>query len=317
MPPNASKKTSSFNLPSWNEPVGTSSGGHLARTDDHPVEQTKLNVNASILSDYAWYDTDFVADTELKHAFLLVETWQANAFVVYIDGRCVGGADTHQHKEGPVTLNITITGSISSGGHTLSVLSESLGYGNLVGRWGGSTQAKAKGITGIVYLISPQLDQAISLVDGREWRSMGGLHGERAGKVGIFRQELVNNLAQPWDGSASGGLWSSALFDTPRYDSSTQSLFLQINTGRGHLWLNGIDLGRYWNITRGNTTSDYSQQYYFLPPDLLFMDGKLNELVFFDAFGGTYQGPRLVTSWITQSNEETFEDTVGYPDACL
>merc|ERR1712238_649323 len=64
-----------------------------------------------------------------------------------------------------------------------------------------------------------------------------------------------------------------------------QSLFLQITTGRGHLWINDKDLGRFWNITEGRTDK-YSQQYYFLPIDYLRTDGSMNEVVLFSTMGG-------------------------------
>ena len=36
--------------------------------------------------------------------------------------------------------------------------------------------------------------------------------------------------------------------------------------GRGHIYLNGMDLGRYWLIEVDGIPV---QQYYFLPPDLI------------------------------------------------
>jgi hypothetical protein len=130
-------------------------------------------------------------------------------------------------------------------------------------------------------------------------------------------------------------------------------LFLEITRGRGHLWLNGKDLGRYWNITRGGGAGDgdgddmprrHSQQYYFLPHDFLYQNAvTVNEIVLFDAtmMGWTENAyhdtnddssssavknsntstttttPRLVLSWIEQSNTSTLLDEVDFPSACL
>jgi hypothetical protein len=320
----------------WREPIGVSQYDMFVRSDAKPIEQTSLNVQASVLSDYAWYESEFTLDRDLSSSTLLIETAQANAFLVYVDGKLFGAADSHKHKEGRVLLNVTM-GSILRGNHILALLSESLGYGNLVGRWGGvspsaknksnicknlltssffqqGTRAKVKGIAGAVILASPQLDIDFNLVDGRTWRSYAGLHGER---FGAGRQNLKGNLL-PEGSNAQGGIWSSTLFDTPGYDSSTQGLFVDILFGRGRLWLNGQDLGRFWNITQGDT-EERTQRYYFLPPDFLYTNGSLNELVFFDAFGGSClsNAPSIALSWIEHSDSKKFPDDVGFQSACI
>jgi len=298
---------------SWREPVGSLWENPDTVVDTAPIEQTALLANMSMSSDYAWYGTDFTVPVDLEAAWLIVETQQANGLVAYIDDVYAGSSCTHHHAEGAAVLRIPLNVPITCGNHKISILSESLGYGNLIGRWGGSTGPKTKGITGGVFLSSPKLGYNVSLVDGRLWRSFAGLHGEKLSpKDGVRRQDLEKNLRGV---SSSGGLWTSALFDTPRYDSSTQALFLDIKSGRGHIWLNGFDLGRFWNITRGNT-SDYSQRYYFIPPDLLYLTGALNELVLYDIFGGGVGTPRLVLSWLEASDDQ-FEDEVGFQLACL
>jgi hypothetical protein len=230
-----------------------------------------------------------------------------------VDYEYHGANDTHHHKEGPVTLSID-TGKLSTGEHKLSLLSESLGYHNLIGRWAGGTVAKPKGITGDILLSPGGRATNMSLVDGREWRSYPGLHGEALGRNGkIGRARLESNLDS---GVSSSPTWSSALFDTPRYDPTSQGLFLRITSGRGHLWLNGRDLGRYWNITRGETEK-YSQEYYLLPDDYFHTDGNLNEIVLFNVFGESRSSAEMVLSWIAPTDVPNFPDEVDYPDACI
>jgi hypothetical protein len=60
-----------------------------------------------------------------------------------------------------------------------------------------------------------------------------------------------------------------------------------------------------------------SQRYYFLPNDYLYKSGRLNELVFFDAFGGDLSEASLVLSWIEATDEPNFMDEVDYPLACI
>ena len=115
--------------------------------------------------------------------------------------------------------------------HKLSLLSESLGYINLIGRWGGSTNAKVKGITGDVLLSSSSTGNT-SLVDGRVWRSFPGLHGEKCFSQpgSMTRVDLKKHLPP---GNPSSPTWYSALFDSPGYDPSRQALFLKLTKGRG------------------------------------------------------------------------------------
>ena len=145
-------------------------------------------------------------------------------------------------KEGPFTLTIDLGKFDHLGEHKLSLLSESLGYINLIGRWGGSTDAKVKGITGDVVLSSRSNGNA-SLVDGRIWRSFPGLHGEKcfSRRGSMTRADLQKHL--PPSGDPSQPTWSSALFDSPLYDPSYQALFLKVTSGRGTFQL----LHKCWN----------------------------------------------------------------------
>jgi Glycosyl hydrolases family 35 len=297
---------------SFKEPVGARSGHPATWTSSSPIEQTRLNADSGISSDYAWYETSFYVESDVKGVKLYIETQMADAFVAFIDDRYVGAADHHFKKEGPITLKIEL-GDLAGGKHRLQLLSESLGYMNLIGRWGGTTLQKTKGITGNVWLSLGGTNT--SLVDGRDWRSYPGLHGEAVARVdGMNRGSFMKKL----DGVSSRrtATWSSVLFDSPGYDPTFQAFAVTITRGRGHLWLNGRDLGRYWNITRGETDM-YSQDTYFLPSDYLHADGRLNELIIFDAFGEPRGHIDLEVSWLSNSESNIFPDEVDYKDACL
>ncbi len=297
---------------SWPETIGAKSGDPMTQTDSTPIEQTRLNIGSGVWSDYAWYETTLQMDTNVMDAKLFVESQRSNELLVFVDDSFVGSTEDHSHIfEGNLTMSLEI-GQLSKGQHKLSILSESMGYSNLVGRFGNSgTGAKLKGITGQVFLLHEKTNTNISLVDGREWRSFPGLHGDK---------ELKENQVDFIPSDNARPLWASSLFPSPMFNPSFQSLFLQLTTGRGHFWLNGKDLGRYWNITRGET-SRFSQEYYLLPIDYLRTDGELNEIVIFDTActkkTELEDSIKLVVSWISPSSSPNFMDEVSYPLACI
>eukprot|EP00934_Nitzschia_sp_Nitz4_P003316 Nitzschia sp. Nitz4//scaffold153_size53422//3427//8120//NITZ4_006757-RA/size53422-processed-gene-0.19-mRNA-1//-1//CDS//3329537250//3306//frame0 len=288
---------------SWQEPIGVADVAHATFA---PVEQTLLNIDSGLSSDYAWYETAFQLNKAVGFSKLFLTTQKANAFVVFVDGQYVGSTDNHLKGEGTIELTVDI-GELSAGEHKLCLLSESLGYNNLIGRWGGSTTAKTKGITGAVKLSFGRRNK--TLTDGRTWRQSPGLHGE-------FNGISRSALQRFGPSSPLTPTWSSALFDTPRYDPTSQLFTLKITFGRGHIWLNGRDLGRYWNITRGDTTT-YTQQYYMLPHDFLRSDGQLNELTLFNSFGDPRGDVSFDLTWIAPAANPNFEDQVDFPNACI
>jgi hypothetical protein len=370
-----------------------------------PIEQTALHVEAlTMTSDYSWYETDFVLDVPATHhCTLSIVTRRQMALSAWMDGTIFMGSVV-DHSTG-MEVNVTLTidydydndgvgGLLAAGSHTLTILSESLGY---LAYPGASTQGKAKGITGDVVLVTFHYEPTTTpnnnnknnknhtilynitqnLVDGREWRSYPSLQGEAeenlwrtmrskkdpaAVQSTLQTKRLLTRLdpktlsLSSSSSSLSSPLvsptWLVASFRTPTYDSTQQALFLEITRGRGHLWLNGKDLGRYWNITRGGGAGDgdgddmprrHSQQYYFLPHDFLYQNAvTVNEIVLFDATmmgwtentyhdtnddssssavknsnTSTTSTPRLVLSWIEQSNTSTLLDEVDFPSACL
>jgi hypothetical protein len=297
---------------SWPEQIGARSGDPMTWASIAPLEQTRLNFGSRISSDYAWYETDLMVEKSVKVAELYIETQRSSGLLVFIDERYVGAADDHSHAlEGNYTVKVLL-GNLASGKYKLRILYENFGYSNLIGRFGNSgTGPKWKGITGDVFLRLGNNGKNKSLVDGREWKSYPGLHGEQTRRNPVLTRTLETNS------NDISPEWYSALFDSPTYDPAIQGLFLHITEGRGHFWLNGKDLGRYWNITRRDTDI-YSQEYYFLPPDYLRTDGTLNEIILFDAFGSEHpQSTSLVLSGVVSSDNQNFQDQVNYPFACI
>lgn len=295
----------------WDEPIGADASDERTVVSLAPIEQTKLMMYSKTWSDYAWYDTDINLDHSLTSATMQVDAQKASAISVYLDGTFIQALENHEHAEGNVTFSFSM-GTIDGGQHKLSFLSESLGYFNLIGRWGASTSAKPKGISGDIILLGSlgafsESNYSQSLVDGREWRSYPGLKNENT-----KRRRMLSTATSP----PNQCTWSSTVFDSPNYDASIQSLFLDLSSGRGHVWLNDFDLGRYWNITRGETDV-YSQRYYYLPEELLYTNGTLNKIVMFNALGGNNTATSLVLSWLESDQDSIMPDVVDWQDACI
>jgi len=299
----------------WNELIGVDPLDSNTIISDAPVEQTELLISSRVSSQYVWYETEFRIPSmqgEITNTSILIDTQKASAMNVYIDGRFIGWQSSPQHEEGNVTFVIEIGRLVPAKQYKLAVLSENFGYGNLIGRWGFSSQAKTKGLTGRVKLslISQSRRYEFDLVDGREWLSFPGLHGPASSRP-IMNMHRTTKLT-----ATSPAVWLRATFGAPPYDETCESLFLDISTGRGHIWLNGHDLGMYWNITRGDV-ADYSQRYYMLPFEYVYTTGRLNELLIFNTLGGDHASTRLVISGMKRDETASLDDVVDHPYACM
>ena len=272
-----------------------------------PVEQTQILMQSRTWSDYVWYSTEWNQTNAVISPDLVINTQLANAFVVYLDGRRVGSRETHPHGEGAVTLSIPLP-TLLPGDHQLTLLSESLGYGNAIGVWGASTQAKTKGITGDVYLHSKLSGTNQSLIHiEHEWCTCAGL------TTCLNSTEAA--LGDEKDAAVFRSVWR---FPTPLLNGDEQ-LFVNVRKGRGHMKLNGVDLGRYWNITR-RQSGKYSQPNYFLPPDYLLPDGRENELVLENVLGGPNDNLHFVATNIVPGSVldvRGMEDEVDFPLSCF
>jgi len=272
----------------FSEPVGAPRSSETI-TASAPIEQSRLSLGSE--TQYVWYETD-LAPFELPGGLveLMVHADHSNGFVAFIDGERVAAAEDHAHADGPLNLTMTFTATAANKNRTLSILSESFGYNNLIGRWGASTFAKLKGLTGPVSL------GKAALVDGREWRMRLGADASRT------------IPAMP-----GAPTWHRTTFSTPSNLMGKALMFDAAGLGRGHLYLNGHDLGRFWDIKRAASDRP-TQQFHQLPPDWLRQGS--NDLVAFDVLGGSPKGG-LFTSALEASAAPLQIDAVDSPAACL
>jgi len=243
-----------------------------------PVEQSELTLKTST-TQFAVYETELLD----SGGELVLETSLANGVVVFVDGRFLGARDNRDHAEGKVNLTF---GTVN--GTALRVVSENFGFHNLIGRWGASRTRKRIGLFR-------------AFLDGKpltHWRSTPG--------------PLVPGLELP-QLSAAPCVFSDTTFDLPTDDDAVYVLDAG-SLGRGHFWLNGHDLGRFWNVTRAGDTRP-TQRHYHLPREWLRPTG--NHLRIFDALGGDVSGLAIVRTATVPSLLPAMPDDVDSPASCL
>jgi hypothetical protein len=343
-----------YSWETWDEPMLLGPQDRMAGAEvltpvvkgDKPQELTRLLLYSNASTEYVHYSTTFNCGEMARltgDATIVVETQKASAIVVFLDNGFIGEVNNHEHADGGIALNVTLPyisvrkaeEHNTNSHHTLSILYESLGFGNIIGRWDVSAAPKTKGITGNVWIKGTAEEGGkveLCLTCGEHiWYSQAGLQGQHGDTQELLQFETAGNtkIETPYVRSMSSlrpCTWVSARFSTPlNIDHSNQIILLKHVVGRGQVWLNGFSLGRYWNITRdvvdssvSSTNPILSQQYYHLPKDFMSDEGKTNELLFFNSLGGiSFNTTRLVLTWLDPSHNPTFRDEVGFFDACL
>merc|ERR1712232_716002 len=146
-----------------------------------------------------------------------------------------------------------------------------------------------KGIVGKVTLAGQDITTP---ADG--WSHGVGMLGEQ--------WQVWRNQSTPWTscnaaGNTSPLTWLRTQFTlrSPLSEPYETVLLDLLGMGRGHFYLNGHDLGRYWLIT--GPSGQPTQHYYHLPTALLSFDQGVNTLVLGEELGATdINQPRVVFS---------------------
>jgi hypothetical protein len=135
--------------------------------------------------------------------------------------------------------------------HELTIVSEHLGYANY-----GFREPLLKGIVGAVRLGEREVTKGA-------WTIRSGLDGERLRLMSRQGERTVTWLERPTDGPGAADrtvrplTWYRAQFKTPPevvgIGREKERAELHVNMtgfGRGHVWINGHSLGRYWLLAR-------------------------------------------------------------------
>ena len=169
-------------------------------------------------------------------------------FFIPCAGWQAGRVEDHSHGSGAgMKLKITLGGiaESSGGSQTLTLLAEELGYANygfkgelFKGIHGGAVEVDGQGLAG-------------------PWKMRGGLAGEHLDVMSAAGSGKVA-WAKADRGDVKPGTWLQTSFATPKEagdGANSTQLFLHVTgLARGRFWLNGVDVGRYWTLTRNNVS---------------------------------------------------------------
>ena len=108
--------------------------------------------------------------------------------------------------------------------------------------------------------------------------------------TGEIQQVYTNkgSLKVTWDSDISRYIqipltWFKAIFAVAPYTTQYSLLLKLTGFSRGHYYVNGVDLGRYWLIEYEGKAV---QEYYFIPPDMVNYGGP-NLLVIGEELGAS------------------------------
>jgi hypothetical protein len=230
---------------------------------------------------------------------LYIGTRIGSALSVFVDGVFKGANVKLQRPySSSVVLPINI-GVVSAGDHRLTILSAAIGISNYPdhGYSGLHGHLPAHGITGEVVLGvgTGDVDYNISLTTApasSPWNHLAGLAGERervfAGSGGVWSNSSSSIVPSGGDDTLPLS-WFRTVFTVPpsmvasAVAGKASILLDPTGMARGHLYLNGFDLGRYYPASAGAATAGLGGTIY-LPPSLL---EDTNVLVLGEELGAT------------------------------
>lgn len=284
----------------WREPIATPAPIDIGANGPAihsrvPIEQGQVTRDKSAFATYARHSTTFAgacaAAPPLAEAapagsacVLAVEVGCANALTALVDGVAVGHASELSHDPCNATLNLTLdTSHVAPGKHTLVLVSEHLGYANY-----GFRSPLLKGLIGKVELGGREITRGA-------WIIRAGLDGERLRLMTRQGAAAVNWTTPPPQaapppppppppaggpgGRAAPLTWYRATFSTPPELVGDERARLHVNMsgfGRGHAWVNGHSLGRYWlkaRTTGPEAGTRPTQALYHVPTSYLHAAG--------------------------------------------
>jgi hypothetical protein len=266
----------------WSEP--------LAPADTHalptvmraaPAEQTAVTAG---LTEYLWYETN-VSLAVAEQLVLRVTASTSLSLVAWLNGTLATKqpAEDHNHDTSLATVEheMDLTAAADACDDRSSCLLTLLSIG-IGGTPNYPIDPNATRILrGIVGDIS--LGGANITTHASAWRMRPGLAGEHG--------HAASGGRVPWAPAGQRvswppGTWLRTRFATPSPLPPAAACLLNLTgMGRGHAFVNGHDIGRFWLLPRNDGSGLPSQRFYHVPPDWLAEPSALNELVLFEDEG--------------------------------
>ena len=267
-------------------------------TSSSPLEQLSLTNDETI---YLWYRRNVTLQQPSASTNIIVQTRISNALLFFLDGQYLGEFDDHQHSGGSIqaTVSVDLSHFKANQQYLFEILSISLGLDNNVG----PDRYETKGIVGNVWIDEQLLFD--NQTEANFWQHQKGLIGEY---LQIFTEQGSSKVQ--WNAQWTKGInqpitWFQARFDLDhldKEDTNANPVLLDAQgLNRGHIFINGNDIGLYWLIQ--GVCSDTppcccqqsqvnclkaSQRYYHIPSDWLMP--KNNLITVFDYLGAPSPG---------------------------
>ena len=219
---------------------------------------------------YGWYRAEFESNTAKRTKITFQEC--ADILMLFVNGKFIGVSPAPpEDRKPPWSAEFQV--SFERGRNVIAVLANNLGLAK--GHWqiGKPHEQEAKGI------FAP-----VTLSDGsdiRGWKFMGRLNGERLGWTEPSSEDAPWQVSRPY-GVEWRLTWWKTSFELPA--TRSRPVFLDMSSmTKGVIWLNGRNLGRYWNAG--------PQRYYYAPAAYLARE---NTLVIVDEGGASPEGIKLI-----------------------
>ncbi|XP_047960963.1 beta-galactosidase 13-like [Salvia hispanica] len=266
-------KTSKFRgWEMWREIIPTSENMEMKN-----VAPNELYALTKDTSDYAWYSTSIYIDGKdlpMRHDDLAVLEIASlgHALLAFVNGQYVGfghgsNVDKRHVLKKPVTFK--------AGNNNISMLAMTVGLPNsgayMERRFAGPKAILVQG------LMSGTLD-----ISRNGWTHQVGLNGE---KMQLFTEEGAKQVKwAPLDANLSSLTWYKAYFDAP--EGKDPVALRMTSMQKGFIWVNGINLGRYW-VSYLSAINKPTQEEYHVPR--AYLKEKDNLLVVLEETGGDPQ----------------------------
>ncbi|KAK9064472.1 hypothetical protein SSX86_015854 [Deinandra increscens subsp. villosa] len=268
-----SKKANNFKWESYRESIPTFND--LPVQSKTPLELTSMTKDTT---DYMWYGTSLNLDKDdlpMRSDIMPVIRIQSlgDALLTFVNGQYIGfGHGSFIEK----TFTFSRPVSLKLGVNQISILAMTVGLPNS----GAYMEKRFSGIRAVMLqgMSSGTLDITLN-----QWGHKVGSEGEL---LRLFTEEGSKKVKwTPVGGPGTPITWYKTHFNAP--DGNNPIAIKMERMGKGFVWVNGHNIGRYWENYRSPLGAP-SQTEYHIPRS--FIKPKNNLLVVYEESGGSIDG---------------------------